>query len=297
MRNSYGRLALMVGTILALGVVPLAAQKKPAATPPALSEATRDEIIRYVRTRFNIPDTVKLTVDSLHPSNYPDFYETTITVDDGTQKRAQNFYVSKNGRYLIEGNIFTLGADPRKELARAISLTDQPSQGPETAPVTIVEYSDLQCPMCAKWHETLEKEVVPKYGDKVRIVFKEFPLVNIHDWALTAAIAAQCGYQLNPEMYVPFRTLVYQNQASLNAANSRDMLLNYGEQVGWDRAKLSTCVDSKASVQRVEDAAREGNNLGVSSTPTTMVNGRVVVGAPPTPEFFKIIDEALQGSK
>ena len=101
-----------------------------------------------------------------------------------------------------------MGGDPRDDIVRLISLKDQPAQGPASAPVTLVEYSDLECPVCAKLQEELENEIVPKYGDKLRVVFKEFPLVSIHDWALNGAIAAQCVYQIDPSKYVAFRSAV-----------------------------------------------------------------------------------------
>ena len=99
--------------------------------------------------------------------------------------------------------------------------------GPASAPVTLVEYSDLECPVCARMQEELEKEIIPKYGDKLRVVFKEYPLVAIHDWAMTAAVAAQCVYELEPSKYFDFRSTVYKNQATVNADNARDMLLHY----------------------------------------------------------------------
>lgn len=259
--------------------------------------ATSEKIIRYVRERFNIPDDIKLTVGPFKDSGFADFYETSLTLDDGKQPRTQKFYVSKDERYLVEGNIFTLGADPRREVTRAISLQDQPSQGPADAPVTIVEYSDLQCPMCSHMHEMLEKDVVPKYGNKIRVVFKDYPLPSIHDWALTGAIASQCAYQIAPEDFVAFRSLVFQNQTTLTGENAREMLLHLGAQAGIDNLKLASCVDSKTTLPRIEANGREGEALGIASVPTFFVNGRVVVGAPALSALYKILDEALQAKK
>jgi protein-disulfide isomerase len=273
------------------------AQTPSASTHLAGDEATREKIIRYVRERFNVPASVKLEVGPFRDSHFPDFYETTITLDDGKNKRSQNFFVSKNRRYLVEGNIFTLGSDPRREIVEAISLQDQPMQGPATAPVTITEYSDLQCPNCALFHDFLEKEVVPKYGNKIRIVFKEFPLVNIHDWAMTAAIASECAYITDPEAFVRFRSLVFQNQTALTADKARDMLLHFGAESGIDNVKLASCIDSKASLPRVEASIQEGQTLGIASTPTSFINGRVVVGTPEPTDFFKIVDDALSALK
>lgn len=173
----YLALASLVATVLTAS--PLLLAQGP--TQPAV----RDKIIRYVRGRFNIGESVKLTMTDLRETAYPDFLETTVTLDDGKDKRTQPLFVSKDLRYMIEGSIFNLGGDPREDIIRLISLDDQPAAGPANAPVTLVEYSDLQCPICAKMQEELETDIIPKYGDKLRVVFKEFPLVGIHDWALT----------------------------------------------------------------------------------------------------------------
>ncbi len=290
-------LGILAGTLLVVGSVVLAAQTRRANTPATGDSATRDKILRYVRERFNIPETVKLTISPFRNSAFPEFYETTITIDDGKQKHSQNFFVSKNGRYLIEGSIFTLGADPKREVARTISTQSQPSTGPPNAPVTIVEYADLQCPQCSRMHEFLEKELLAKYGAKVRVIYKEFPLVNVHDWALTGAIASQCAYQINPATFQAYRSLIFQHQGSINASNSRNLLIEYGEQAGIDRLRLAACIDAKQSLPRVEENAREGQALGVTSTPTSFINGKVVVGTPPPNDFYKAIDDALRAAR
>jgi protein-disulfide isomerase len=278
----------MLAAILA--AAPLIAQGP---TPPA----TREKITSFIRERFSIPASVKITMTDLRETAYPDFYVTTVTVDDGKLKRTQPFFVSRNMRYMVEGSVFNLGGDPRADIVRLISLQDQATQGPASAPVTLVEYSDLECPVCARMQEELENEIVPKYGDKLRVVFKEFPLVAIHDWALTASIAAQCIYQIDPSKYVDFRTTVYKNQTAVTAENARDELLHFAADVGVDNLKLAACMDAKASLPRVEANIEEANALGVDQTPTIFINGRAVVGAKPAAEIEKVIDEAMHDAK
>ena len=284
----YFALLGMLATILA--AAPLIAQGP---TPPA----TREKITSFIRDRFSIPASVKITMTDLRETAYPDFYVTTVTVDDGKLKRTQALFVSRNMRYMVEGSIFNLGGDPRAEIVRLISLKDQATQGPTTAPVTLVEYSDLECPVCARMQEELENEIVPKYGDKLRVVFKEFPLVTIHDWALPASIAAQCIYQIDPSKYVDFRTTVYKNQTAVTAENARDELLHFAAEVGVDNLKLAACMDAKTSLPRVEANIEEANALGVDQTPTVFINGRAVVGAKPAAEIEKVIDEAMRDAK
>jgi len=270
-----------------------------AAVPALLAQVpnqpvAREKIIRYVRERFSIPDSVKITTTDLRESAFPDFLETTLTLDDGKDKRSQPLFVSKNMRYLVEGGIFNLGGDPRQDIIRLISLQDQATQGPASAPVTLVEYSDLECPVCAHLHEVLETDIVPKYGNKLRVVFKEFPLTTIHDWALTGPIAAQCLYQIDPSKYVAFRSTVYKNQERISGERARDMLLHFGAEVGVDNLKLAACIDARGSLSRVEANMHEGEALGVGQTPTSFINGRTFIGAPPSTDIYKLIDEATR---
>lgn len=299
MERAKKQLSAFAAVLWLAGFASLYAQTEHPAAPPDKNAAVIEKIVRYMRERYVIPDTVKITVGPFQASPFADYYQTTLTLDDGKQQNSQKFFLSKDGRYMVEGTIFSLNGDPRTDIVKSISMEGQPTQGPASAPVTIVEYGDLQCPTCARLHEFLEKELAPKYGDKVRIVFKEFPLTNIHNWALTAALASECIYQLNPEDFVAFRTLVYQNQASLETEAKDDgtkamsPLFDLGAQAGVDRGKLASCVGSQASMPRVEDSVREGQMLGLTRVPTSFVNGRVVVGAPDAAEFYKIVDEAL----
>jgi protein-disulfide isomerase len=284
------------GLVSLLSVVVFASQTMQRGVKDSAS-ATEQNIIRYVRERFGIPDGTKLRVAPFKESEYRDFYQTTIYVDNGKQKSQQSAFITKDGHYMVIGNIYALGTDPRKSVEHDISLKEQATVGPANAPVTIVEYADLECPTCARMHQFLEQDVIPKYGNKIRIVFKEFPLVTIHDWALTAAIANECAYQLDPSKFVPYRSMIFKNQSLINGANVRTLLLDFGERVGLNRLRLATCIDSKQSLPRVEADAREGQQLGISSTPTLFVNGRPVVGMPAPEEFYKIINRALLAAK
>lgn len=255
------------------------------------------EVAQQVRQAFKIPPSFDVSVSPLRNSPYLGFYQTTITVSQGAQKQSQNYYVTKDRRFLALGGIFDLTVDPVSHAERVIRLANQPSVGPSNAHVTIVEYADLECPSCAALHAFLENQFLPKYSDRVKVVFKEFPLVGVHEWALTAAIASQCVYQINPKQFLPFRTLVFLHQPDVdavqaNASAVRDLLLSYGQQAGVDRLQLAACVDSKASLPRVEENLNEGKELGITQTPTLFINGKIMIGATPD-VLFRTVDEAL----
>jgi protein-disulfide isomerase len=268
---------LIVGVLFALGADP------------------KGEIVQHLREQSKIPEAISLTAGPFHNSDVRNFLATTVTAENGKQKQTQDFYITKDNHTLVLGSLFNLRLDER-EAVRTIVTTNQPTQGPAHARVTIVEYADLECPMCGKLHEFLEKELLPKYGDKVRLIFKEFPL-PMHDWSHPAAIANECVYQIKPEAFAPYRSLIFQNQSSTNVATVRDTLLGYADQVGVDRVRLAGCLDSKASLPRVDAGTREGKHLEVSSTPTCFINGRMLVGFPSAEAYYKAVDAALKEAK
>lgn len=263
----------------------------------SLGENPNTEIAEQVRKEFKIPRASQIQAGPLHPSPIPGLMATTVTVTDGKQKQQQDFFVTRDSSYLLLASPFDLTVDPRQQALRAIVTAGHPAKGPASAPVTIVEYADLQCAACARMHEFIERELLPKYGSKVRVVFKEFPIAAIHDWALAGSIANQCAFQIKPEAYADYRALIMKNQGAMSAANARERLIDLGTQVGIDRLQLSACLDSKATMARVEQNFQEGQAIGVQSTPTTFVNGRKVIGTPPADVFFKIVDEALREAR
>ncbi|MGB7589732.1 MAG: thioredoxin domain-containing protein [Terriglobia bacterium] len=263
----------------------------------AASTDPKGEIVQHAREQFKVPEATSLTAGPFHNSGFPNFLTTTVTFENGKEKQNLDFYMTKDNRTLVLGSVLKLGQDLRREALRIIVTTNQPTQGPAHAPVTIVEYADLECPSCGRLHEFLEKQLIPKYGDKVRVIFKEFPLVQIHDWALTAAIANECVFEIKPEAYAPYRSLIYQNQYGTNAANVRDALMGYADQVGVDRVRLAGCLDSKASLPRVNMGMSEGKRLEIQSTPTCFINGRMLVGYPSAEAYYEAVDAALQQAK
>jgi len=262
-----------------------------------LTLGTPAEMVQRIHDAFKTPDTLKLSVGGFKPSPSPPFQEGTLNLDDGKTKQTRPLLLTNDRKHLILSELYTLGVDPRQKARANISLHDEPSIGPASAPVTIVEYADLQCPMCARMHDFLETKVAPRYGNKVRIIFKEFPLVGIHDWSYTAAIADQCAYEINPSSYVPLRSAIFRSQQIINITNLRDTLLNFGEQAGVDRVKLAGCLDAKASSPRIQRDMAEAKRIDVAQTPTVFINWRMMVGFPSEDAYYQAIDEALRGGK
>lgn len=163
---------------------------------------------------------------------------------------------------------------------------DDPSFGNAKAAVTIVEFSDYQCPYCLQAVPIL-KQLQKTYGDRVRIVWKDYPLTQIHPLALQAGQAAHCAGE--QDKYWPYHDRLFANQSAL----ATDDLRKHAQVVGLDMPKFNSCLDSSKYADRVRAGMEAGNRLGVSSTPTLFINGRVLPGAYPYDDLAAVVDEEL----
>jgi protein-disulfide isomerase len=184
-----------------------------------------------------------------------------------------------------EGPPYRLVLDtPRQQMNLS---PDDPTQGSADAPVTLVEYSDFQCPFCAQVVPTL-KRVQQTYGDKVRIVWKNFPLTAIHPQAFGAAQAGRCAQEQG--MFWELHDVLFANQQALQP----EALKTHALAAGLDPAAFDACLDSGQHADAVQAQMDIAMALGVVSTPAVFVNGRLVSGAQPFDAFAKIIDEELE---
>jgi protein-disulfide isomerase len=167
---------------------------------------------------------------------------------------------------------------------------DDPYLGGANAPVTLVEFSDFQCPFCLRVAPTL-KELHKTYGDRIRIVWKDFPLTAIHPDAFKAAEAANCAREQGK--FWEYHDVLFANQEALDPGSLKD----YAANLKLDTATFNQCLDTAKYNERVQDALKMGNGLGVQSTPSTFVNGRLVSGAVPLETFTRIIDEELERAR
>ena len=258
-------------------------------------EELRRTILLFVREWYGLPETVKLDASAVQASHLPDFLKTQVTMDDGKGKRSYSFFVSRDGQYLMEG-VFRLTAHPENDVLQTMTVDGELFEGPASAGVTIVEYADLQCAACAKMHTFLKSQLLPRFGSRIKIVYKEFPLAHVHDWALQGSLASQCAREAGPETALTFRDLIFAHQSEINKDNARDKLLDYGEQAGADRVLLAQCLDSKATLAHVRRSLAEGRRLAVRSTPTLFVNGKRFAGSSTAAILYRMVTDALAAS-
>jgi len=164
--------------------------------------------------------------------------------------------------------------------------SDDPFDGPADAPVTLVEFADFQCPFCGRLAPTL-KQLRQRYGDRLRIIWKDFPLTRIHPQAFQSAEAANCAREQGK--FWEYHDRLFTNQQTL----TRAALKQYARDSGIDAAQFNACLDSSKYAPRVRDAAAAAAQLGITSTPTTYINGRMISGARPYEAFTEVIDDEL----
>ena len=167
----------------------------------------------------------------------------------------------------------------------SVASAGHPSTGAASAAVTIIEFSDFQCPFCRAAESSLE-QVRQKYGDQVRLVYMDFPL-SFHPHAMDAALAARCA--ADQGKFWQFHDALFLDQKKLDP----DSLKQTATRIGLDRNKFDTCFSSHRHSAGIRQDMGEGTALGVTGTPTFFINGRELVGAQPPPKFDEVIDEEL----
>jgi protein-disulfide isomerase len=168
-----------------------------------------------------------------------------------------------------------------------VDVGDAPFKGSKDAKVTIVEFSDFQCPFCGKGADVVN-QINKKYGNKVKIAFKQFPLPMHKDAPLTSE-ASMCVFEQNKDKFWKFHDLAFKNQDKLDA----ESLIKHAKSVGADEKKFKECLDSHKFAEYVKKDMSYGEKLGVRSTPTFFVNGQLISGALPLEAFSEVIDEEL----
>jgi len=170
-----------------------------------------------------------------------------------------------------------------------VPIGNNPSIGPENAPITVIEFSDYECPYCRAWYTDTYTQLMSAYPGKIRFVYRDFPLSGLHANASPAAEAADCAGEQGK--YWPFHDKLFGGGLALGPAT----YLNYATDLGLDTAKFKNCIDTNKYQDTVEANYTFAYNLGIQSTPTFFINGLAVVGARPFSVFKQIIDQELAG--
>jgi len=224
----------------------------------------------------------KLELGPPAPTEISYFFVVPVAITRGTQRQQEVVSISADGKYLLLGQIVNLARDPFADTLKQIDFSARPSKGPSDAAVTLVAYSDFQCPTCKELYRTLKSKIEPKYP-RLRIIFKNYPLTQIHPWAMLAALAGRCAYLQSPESFWPLHDLVFESQSNITTENAREKLIALAQQVGLDLVPFNACLTSDEAWQAVRADMEEGKALQVANTPTVFINGRRFIGAQAEP--------------
>jgi protein-disulfide isomerase len=243
---------------------------------PAKPRTLESRVEQYLRNLYAWGPTFDVKVGPSKPSPIAELLEVPVTVSMGGQSDTAVVYVSKTGSFLLRGELTDMSVDPFADIRSKLHVGTSPSIGPEDAKITLIEFADFECPSCRQLDLVL-RELLPRHPE-IRLVFKHYPLTDIHPWAMTAAIASQCVFQQNPSAFWKFHDAIFDAQDVISPSNVWDKMLDLVTQQGLNVEVYRACTINPETNSQVKETINEGHALTITATPTTFINNRRVVG-------------------
>lgn len=265
---------------------------------PDLAVNRRIEVT--VRSKFNIPQDYNVTIGARKPSQFPGYDTLPVTLSRAAKSTVIEFLITTDGKSLARLETFSLTKDP----AFDIDIAGRPIRGNPTAKVTVINFDDLECPYCARMHQSLFPSTLEHYKDKVRFIYKDDPLTELHPWAMHAAVDANCLAAQSSDVYWTYVDYLHSHGQDVtgedrNLTKSDAALDRIARQEATlaklDAPKLDACLVKQDETQ-VRASAKEAEALGVDGTPALFVEGERVSGAVPEDQVWKVIDRALRAA-
>jgi protein-disulfide isomerase len=259
------------------------------------------KIERHLRFTYKLPPSVKVTISAPHSSDFPNYDALTVTFDDQGHKQNYDFLLSKDQKTLLRMTKMDLGQDPYAEVMKKIDVKGRPIRGNPNAKVVVVNYDDFQCPYCSHAHQTLFPQLFKEYSDRVAFIYKDFPLSEIHPWAIHAAVDANCLAAQSGDAYWSFADYIHAHRDVVNSEKGLDnqfaaldrITMTEAAKFKVETAPLQACVKGQDD-RAVKASVKEAESLDVNGTPTMIINGQVVDGARPAEELRVLLDTALK---
>jgi len=270
-------------------------------THSALDPATVNRRVEImVRAEFNIPQDYNVAIGARKPSQIPGYDSLPITLSRGGRSQVVDFLISTDGNTLARLEKFDLAKDP----VFSIDVTGRPIRGNPDAKVTVVNFDDLECPYCARMHQSLFPSTLEHYKDKVRFVYKDNPLTDLHPWAMHAAVDANCLAAQSGDVYWKYVDYLHSHGDEVtgqdrNPAKSFDTLNRIARQEATlaklDLSKLDGCLAAQDEAQ-VRASSAEALALKIEGAPAVFVDGERIDGAQPEELVWRAIDRALRAA-
>ena len=268
-----------------------------ATIPGALApdQARRVEVL--IRSRSNIPPNYDIQIGPRTKSNIPGFDEIAVSFTADGKSKSVTFLLSTDGKTLAQFSKYDISKDPKQ----LVSAVGRPARGGSAdAPVLIVGFDDLECPFCAKMHAEIFPALIERYKNQIHIVYRDFPL-DQHPWAMRAAIDANCVGAQNTTGYWNLVDYIHAHAAELGGdekslAKANDTLdqlaRDEGKRKNLNADSLNACL-TKQDDTAIKASMKDGEALGVDSTPALFINGEKIEGAQPLEYVYRMIDNAL----
>jgi len=289
------RTRFLLGCLMILSVAGCKAQD----TPSSPKIDRRIEV--QVRSQLNVPPDWQISVGARNKSDIAGFDNVPITfssIADPARKQTLEFLISKDGNTLARLSKWDISKDP----TASISTSSRPVRGNPEAKVTIINFDDLECPFCARMHAQLFPDTLDHYKGLIKVVYKDYPLIEIHPWALRASVDANCIALQNPTAYWNYVDYLHthgeditgpQRDPAKSAAMLDKLARDEGQRSKLDAPKLDACL-TKQDDSIVRASMKEGEALGIDGTPTLFINGERLTGALPEQQVWMSIDRALK---
>lgn len=243
--------------------------------PPPIDKAKLEAYLRYAEA---FSPGVKLSIGELGNTASPQLWSVPVHITLGDQSMDRTYYLTTDGKEITGGKAWDLSASPFSDTVKLLP-TDGPSFGPKDAKITLVIFSDFQCPYCRVLAQTVRQDLPKHDPNNVRVIFADFPLQSLHPWAHDMAEAAHCVANGNDETFWTLHDWIFDHQQEITKENLRDKILAYSKEHNVDTGRVTACMDSHATASIVDRDLKIGGQLGINQTPVIFVNGRMLGGA------------------
>lgn len=271
-----------------------------AQTTPATDPTLLRHIEVMVRSQFNVPQDYNVMIGMRKPSQVPGYDSLPVSIGHGVKNTTIEFLISTDNTKLARLETFDLAKDPSLH----IDVAGRPIRGNPEAKVTVINYDDLECPYCARMHQSFFPDTLERYKDTVRFIYKDDPLVELHPWATHAAIDANCIGDQSTPIYWTYVDYLHSHGQEINGED-RDTTKSFAalDRIARQEAtiakldgpKLEACIAKQDDTQ-VKASSHEAETLGVSGTPAIFVEGERIEGWVPEPQLWAVIDRALKAA-
>jgi protein-disulfide isomerase len=258
-------------------------------SPVSIDKTRLESFIRYTEGYTAV---VKMTIEDPTPSAFKNLSRVVVHLTLGQQATDKIYFVSADGQQFINGTLWSLNQSPWLDTLLHLPTTG-PSYGPANPKITMVVFSDFQCPYCRSFAKTMREDLPKKYGNDVRVIFQDFPIAAIHKWAVAGSEASHCVGDGNSEAFWAFHDWIFEHQGEVNETNLKEKTVEFAKTKNLDAAKISACIDSHATAEEVKASLKAGTGLGIQQTPTFFINGRMISGAVPWNNLDAIVQLEL----